>query len=271
MVRARRLQYHAQVLLRSSALDIAHLRHAFSTRKGGTSVGPYASLNLSYTVGDQNSKVTSNRHTFASEALFGDPQTLGEITQIHGINVVKATWATLQSGELRQTNADALWTSEPGLAVAVTTADCAPILLVALAPGGQPKAVAAIHAGWRSAVMGIVHHTIRSLVDAGYQPAHMRAAIGPTIGPQAFEVGEEVILAASESLGPYRSPKTQPGPRGRPLLDLAHLVHTHLKDVGVGNVDTLGRCTISEPELFFSHRRDQGRTGRHLSAIQIVQ
>ncbi|MEL6185880.1 MAG: peptidoglycan editing factor PgeF [Myxococcota bacterium] len=246
------------------------MRHAFSTRGGGVSSSPWDTLNLAFNVDDDAEAVHENRARFLHEAELGSK--VAEVHQVHGHRVERAA-SPSDIGRLHQVEADALWTAHPELAVAVRTADCAPVLIAAYEapPSSWPAAVAAVHAGWRGAVAGIVKRTVATLGQAGLQPHWMRVVVGPAIGPSAFEVGEEVVEAARASLG-GRAPKVRPGPKGRPLLDLPELVRTHALDAGIPDdqICVLERCTYSEPELFFSHRRDEGRTGRHLSAIRIA-
>ena len=258
-------------LIHSSALKLPQIRHAFSTRKGGVSQKPYKSLNLGLNLGDQPEAVQENLHRFVQAAEFGPLHQLAEVQQVHGTNVVRATSSATANGTLAAIKADAIWTSEPEVAVAVRTADCSPILL-AVMDQHRPQAVAAIHAGWRSACGGIINKTISTLREEGFSTEQMYAAIGPTIGPLAFEVGEEVISAARASLD-GQAPQTEPGLRGRPHLNLPDLVSKQLINAGMraDHIHDVARCTASEPEFFFSHRRDQGRSGRHLSAIQIIK
>jgi hypothetical protein len=244
------------------------VRHAFSTREGGVSRGASASLNLGFAVGDDPRAVEENRRRFAREAGFAGPEALVTVSQVHGPRVV---WASSDDAPLRSdVEADAVLTSHPGLAVAVGTADCAPVLLVAR-DGPTPVAVAAVHAGWRGACAGVVAAAVRALEARGARPEATTAAVGPTIGPDAFEVGEEVVIAAAGALS-AGAPKTREGPRGRPLLDLPDLVRQLLVEAGLSAdaIDVLGACTHSDPRRFFSHRRDRGRTGRHLSAVSLT-
>ncbi len=258
----------APVLLSSPLLaSLPGVRHGFSTRRGGVSLAPFAELNLGFSVGDDPARVEANRTRFIAAGGFGP---LAEVHQVHGATVVSADSAGAE--------ADALFCAGPGVAVAVRTADCAPVLLAALDHRGQPGAVAAVHAGWRGACSGVVEAAVGALVAAGFEPSRMRAAIGPAIGPERFEVGPEVVAAAELHLdgdagpGRFSVGLARPGPGGRPHLDLPELVRRCLLRAGLepGNVDALGRCTASDPDLFFSHRRDGGRTGRHLAAIELL-
>lgn len=249
--------------LSAPILEAADVRHAFSTRQGGVSEGPFRSANLGRSVGDDPEAVRENQRRFA-EALGVAPERLAEVSQVHGTRVLRVG---SDLAGLRDEEADAVWTDAPEVAVAVRTADCAPVLLRAWDPEGRTTAVAAVHAGWRGAVQGIVQQTLEALAAAGHAPERMAAAVGPCIGPGAFEVGEEVVTAFRAVLGDAL--RTHTGPRGRPHLDLPGAVSTLLVRAGLApeRVSDLGACTASDPERFFSHRRDAGRTGRHLSAI----
>ena len=247
------------------------VRHAFSSREGGVSPAPFASLNLAFGVGDDVARVVENRRRFAARAGFEDAA-FAEVQQVHGRDVVRVTAGEHRHGVLARVQADAIWTEDPGVAVAIRTADCAPILLAALDGRDRVGAVAAVHAGWRSACARIVERTVGMLCARGFRLGAMRAAVGPAIGPNAFEVGPEVIAAARRSLDGERPP-CHAGTSARPRLNLPELVRRQLIRAGLqtGQVEVLDLCTHTESEKFYSHRRDRGQTGRHLSAIQIVR
>lgn len=238
------------LLVRSELLDRHGFVHGFSLRTGGVSEGPFASLNLARTVGDDPEAVAENTRRYA-EAL-GDPP-IYEVSQVHGREVVEVNAGDTVS-DVRAIEADALVTRAPGVALAVRTADCVPILLADPASG----AVAAVHAGWRGVAARILEPALARL---GGSPV---AAIGPHIRLASFEVGPEVAteieaVAHGEPVTQRREP--------RPHVDLARAVSAQLRALGVETIDDVGGDTFAEPERFFSHRRDQGRTGRHLSAI----
>lgn len=237
--------------LRSALLDEHGFVHGFSTREGGVSEGPFGSLNLGRTVGDDPARVAENTRRFV-EAL-GGPR-LFEVSQVHGRVVVEVGAAPIEA--VRRIEADGLVASAAGDAVAVRTADCVPILLGNVETG----AVAAVHAGWRGVEARIVEVAIERLGA----PTALVAAIGPHVRLEAFEVSEEVaerIAAAAHGaeVVEARDP--------RPHVDLSAAVRAQLAHAGVARVDDVGGCTHAEPRRFFSHRRDAGRTGRHLSAI----
>jgi YfiH family protein len=148
---------------------------------------------------------------------------------------------------MRGEHADGLWTDEPGLPILAMSADCLPIALVRA--NGTKRAVAVLHAGWRGLLAGIVAAG-RDALGGG----ELQAAIGPAIGPCCYEVGEEVAAPYRERFG------DDVVHEGR--LDLWTSAERALRAAGVGQVHRFDRCTACEPETFFSHRRDAGRTGR---------
>ena len=212
---------------------------AFTTRVGGVSEGPYASLNLGRKSGDAPERADENRR-IACEAIGAEVQKLALNFQVHSARVLRAAPA------LRGERADGLWTDEPGLPILATSADCLPIVL---ARGDMPG-VAVLHAGWRGLLAGIS----AAGVDALGGGEKLAAAIGPGIGPCCYEVGEEVAAPFRERFG------ADVVRAGR--LDLWASAERALCAAGVERVDRFDRCTACEPETFFSHRRDAGRTGR---------
>ena len=213
---------------------------AFTTRVGGVSEGPYSSLNLGRKSGDDVDRVDENRRLVCA-ALGADLEKLALNYQVHSDRVVRAVAGA------RGRRADGLWTDEPGLPILAMSADCLPIAL-ARADGHRP-AVAVLHAGWKGLLAGIV--------EAGAQalgPGTLAAAVGPGIGPCCYEVGEEVAAPFRERFGDDVLHE------GR--LDLWTSAERALRAAGVERIDRFDRCTFCEPETFFSHRRDAGRTGR---------
>lgn len=212
----------------------------FTTRLGGVSEGAYASLNLGRTSGDELERVDENRR-IACESIGADVERLALNYQVHSGRVVRA--APGARGE----HADGLWTDERGLPILAMSADCLPIAL-ARTKGAAP-AVAVLHAGWRGLLEGIVASGVDALGGAD-----LAAAVGPAVGPCCYEVGEEVAA-------PYRERFGEDVVReGR--LDLWTSAERALRTAGVRQVERFDRCTACEPETFFSHRRDAGRTGR---------
>ena len=211
----------------------------FSTRVGGVSEGPFASLNLGRLTGDEPERVDENRRRLLHE-VGGEPERMTMNRQTHSATVHRATAGA------RGEPGDGLWTDEPGVPVLALGADCLPVAL-AREPGERPG-VAVLHVGWRGLLAGIVEAGTAAL--GGRQAA----AIGPGIGPCCFEVGEEVAE-------PFRARFGDDVMRGR-NLDLWTAVEQALRDAGVERIERVDLCTSCHPELFFSHRRDAGVTGR---------
>jgi hypothetical protein len=212
----------------------------FSTREGGVSEGPYASLNLGRATADEPERVDENRRRLCAEAG-AQPEALAMNYQHHSADVLRA-----RAGS-RGERGDGLWTEERGLPVLALAADCLPIAL-ARANGAKP-AVAVLHAGWRGLVGGIAAEGVKTL---GGGP--VAAMIGPGIGPCCYEVGEEVAAPFRRAfgMGLYRDGK----------LDLWGAAERALRAAGVARVDRVDLCTACNPDRFFSHRRDDGLTGR---------
>ena len=213
---------------------------AFTTRVGGVSEGPYASLNLGRKSGDEVERADENRR-IACDALGADVEKLALNYQVHSDRVLRA--AAGQRGE----HADGLWTDEPGLPILAMSADCLPIAVARV--GTSRPAVAVLHAGWKGLLAGIVAEGADALAGGT-----LAAAIGPAIGPCCYEVGEEVAAPFRRRFGEDIVRESR--------LDLWTSAERALRAAGVERVERVDRCTACEPETFFSHRRDAGRTGR---------
>jgi hypothetical protein len=214
-------------------VELPGARAVFTTRRGGHSRGPYESLNLGRLTDDDPDCVRRNRAEV--EAEVGVPLTL--VRQVHGKHVLTVT----APSEPPLPEADGQATASLRCAPAVLTADCLPIALAA------EGAVAMLHAGWRGLAAGVIDEGVSALREVGGH-GEISAAIGPGAGPCCYEVGEEVLSVFDE-----------PGPN----LDLKAIARARLEHAGVATVHDVGLCTIcSEPDLFFSHRRDRGVTGR---------
>ncbi len=237
--------------------------HGFSTREGGVSEGPWASLNLGSSVGDDPARVTENLGRLCAEVGVS-PQALMTVSQVHGDSIVEARASRREDADVVPpplAEADAIWTKAEGVAVGVKTADCVPILL-ADPEGGR---VAAVHSGWRGTELEIAKRAVEALVKDGARAEGLVAAVGPSIGACCYEVSEELAQRFTERFGE----EVVTRPHGKPHLDLPRAVRRTLREAGLRdeNIDVLARCNACEPDVFFSHRRDQGRTGRHLSFI----
>jgi YfiH family protein len=206
---------------------------AFSTRLGGVSEGPFASLNLGRKMGDEPARVDENRRRLCAR-LGLDARRLAVNFQVHSARVNRA-----RAG-VRGVVGDGLWSDEPGLPLLALTADCVPIALVRT--NGERPAAAVLHAGRIGLLAGVVEAGVRTL------GGHVRAAIGPAIGPCCYEVGAEVA-------DPYRARFGAGVLRGR-RLDLWSASERLLREAGAVRVDRFDLCTACDGERFFSYRRD---------------
>lgn len=226
------------------------VRAVMTTRAGGISLPPYASLNLGQHVGDVPATVAANRARLRHD-LPAEPAWL---EQVHGVTVVDA--GALAAGAVPV--ADASVAFVPGVVCAVMTADCLPVLLARR----DGQAVGAAHAGWRGLQAGVLEATVAQLGGG----RDLLAWLGPAIGPTAFEVGDEVRAAfvadAAEASAAFR-PGAAPG---KWWADIYLLARQRLQAVGVTAIHGGEHCTVSDPARFFSYRRD-GRTGRMVALI----
>ena len=238
--------------------------NAFSTRGGGVSPYPEASLNLAGFDDDSAENILENRRRFIS--LVGGEWTLAACWQVHGRDVRVVRDATEARSESER--CDALATDLPGVLLGVKTADCVPVVL----GDSRTGACAAVHAGWRGTLAGIVGHALASMQkEFGARPRDVRAAIGPAALACCYEVGPEVVEAFRAEVSNADALFT-PTREGRALVDLqrANLEQLTRSGVSPERVHALPLCTICRPEDFFSYRRDaklHGRTGRLLSVI----
>jgi len=228
---------------------VAGARAAFTARVGGVSEGPFESLNLGLLTGDRREAVAENRARMACALeIAADRVLIGR--QVHGAEIQARDEAPdpngfAQPGTVEPAEVDGQATAAEGLAPLVFVADCLPVALAG--PGG----VAMLHCGWRGLAGGIVER-------GGRQVRATAAAIGPGIGRCCYEVGDEVLKAFA-GLGEGIA-------TGR-MLDLAEVARRSLECAGVEDVDVAELCTSCEPELFFSHRRDHGDTGRQAGLV----
>jgi hypothetical protein len=225
------------------------IKAIITTRAGGCSTGPYASLNLGLRTGDDPDAVAANRARLRA-ALPQEPRWL---RQVHGSVVADADAPATEMPE-----ADASIAHLPGTVCAVLVADCVPVLFTSRA--GTVVAIA--HAGWRGLAGGVIE---RSVAAIGGQPGDLMAYLGPGIGPQAFEVGPEVREAFLAD-DPRDAAAFAPHVPGKWLADLFMLAHRRLRRAGVQHLFGGGTCTYSDPARFFSYRRDR-TTGRMAALI----
>ncbi len=235
-------------------------RHAFFTREGGVSTGPFCSLNFSVAAGDDPQAVAANLAS-ARQKLGVDAGKLCFVSQVHGVETAIVD-GTLSPAELLRVEADAVLTAVNGVACAVRTADCVPVLLADVETG----CVAAVHAGWRGIVAGVVGAAVSRIRVLSGSHGTLTAAIGPHISAAAFEVSEGVAAELQEACP---EPVVQRAPGEKPRVDLRRAVRAQLVAAGLADdeVDDVPGCTVLDAKQFFSYRRDGARSGRHLSAI----
>lgn len=226
----------------------ANVRALVTTRVGGVSLAPWDSLNLGDHVGDAPAAVAENRRRLRAR-LPAEPLWL---KQVHGTRCVDAAHADPGN------EADAAFARTPGTVCAVLTADCLPLLLCDTAG----RAVAAAHAGWRGLAAGVIEATVQSMGRPG---ENLLAWLGPAIGPQSFEVGNEVraLFAAHDASAQAAFAPTH---QGKWLCDIYLLARQRLAALGVRRVTSADFCTLRDTQRFFSYRRD-GATGRMVSLI----
>ncbi len=238
------------------------LRHGFFTRRGGASSGVFAGLNCGGGSSDQAEAVRINRTRVAAAAGV-PPEALIGMHQIH------SSRAVLIDGQLAEPEkADALVTTTPGLALAVLTADCQPVLMADASAG----VIAAAHAGWRGALAGLLEGTIDVMEAAGARRANIRAVIGPAISQRAYEVGPELFEdVTAEDPGAARFFANGDG--DRLLFDLPGYGLARLRAAGIGEAEWTRHCTYSDPTRFFSYRRathqKEADYGRLISIIRL--
>lgn len=226
--------------------------HGFTTRGGGTSGAPFDSLNLGGSVGDEAGCVAENWALL--ERATG--LRFARVRQVHGARAMRALRPTSPIDE-----ADVVLSLAPGLAACVSVADCVPVLLADPGTG----AVAAVHAGWRGTLARAAEVGVRALIgETGTPVDRLLASVGPSIGPCCYEVSGDLADRFVRELGPEVVRHD-----GSPRLDLwsANLAVLLAAGVKAANVEILGRCTSCERDLFFSHRRDRGRTGRQVAFV----
>ena len=245
---------------------LPRIRHGFFTRHGGVSEGLYASLNCGTGSNDDRVAVTENRTRVARHlgSALDDVQT---VYQIHSANVVTVTGLTPRDA-LPQ--ADAVVTKTPGLAVGVLTADCTPVLFA----DAEAGIVGAAHAGWKGALAGVIEATISAMEALGAQRPSIRAAFGPAISQNAYEVGpdfkDQFLVNSKQSARFFKHAGTDE----RPHFDLPGYVEDKLRKSGIRVTESTAHCTYENESLFFSFRRATHRSepdyGRQISAIVVT-
>lgn len=242
--------------------DAIPFRHGFFTRKGGASSGIFAGLNCGAGSSDQSEIVAINR-TRVAEAMGVDLPALINMNQVHSADVVPVTGPLAE-----RPRADALVTATPGLALAVLTADCQPVLFA----DRKARVIGAAHAGWRGAFDGVLEATLDAMEGLGARRVDIAAVIGPTISQAAYEVGPEFFETFTDE--DRDNARFFANGRGdRMLFDLPAYGLHRLRAAGVGQAEWTGHCTYRDPERFFSYRRathaGEADYGRLISVIRL--
>ena len=231
------------------------VRSLATTRNGGASAGPYATLNLGKACGDDPAAVTENRRRVVSFL----PSSPIWLRQVHGSDVATLDASAADSAHASAPIADAAVTRERGIVLAVTIADCLPVLLA----DRSGRAIGIAHAGWRGLARGVLENAVAAM---GVPPGDIAAWFGPAIGSRAFEVGEDVVDAfADADVSTCFAVKRQ----GKWTADLCGIARTKLERCSVRSIHGGSFCTFEDPARFFSYRRDR-ETGRMAALIWLA-
>jgi hypothetical protein len=290
-------------LITIDALIERGIPHAFTTRRGGVSSAPFDSFNFGNpgelppdVPKDPRTNIIRNfRLLLDTIDARAQVRRIAQVHQVHGADVLvlprlnrpfvlhatgECTYfphidhealddatSTHSSIDWGSVKADAIVTDDPGVLAVVRVADCAPILLAT----NDGRAVAAVHAGWRGTVAGVVSNAARTLRELDDTSRPLLGAIGPCIGPEHFEVGQEVVRAFRGSLG-VRAPVVPHADlvqhrSGKAMIDLRRALEAQMAEERIALCASPAICTVSRPDLCFSHRRDRGITGRMVGAI----
>lgn len=231
---------------------------AIFTRQGGESSSPWKSLNLGNTVGDDRLRVRANRQR-AFAALGREESSLFDVWQIHSADVVLANAPHPHLNNPPELKADAIITNNPRVTLFMRFADCTPILLY----DPKRRALGLAHAGWLGTLRRAAAAAVQAMQDAfGSQPADLLAAIGPSIGPDHYEVGPEVEQSAFGVFGPRAETLLERFHGPKPHFNLWAANRLVLEEAGVHQIENASLCTACHTEDWFSHRAEKGKTGR---------
>lgn len=243
------------------------VKHGLFTRQGGVSPAPFNSLNLGGTVGDDVANVRQN-HEIMYDALKVDPNKTVTVWMVHGADVVIADKPVYHRRWLAL--ADAMITDKPDVTLVMRYADCVPVLAYDPTRG----VIGIAHAGWQGTVRGMAFNMIQAMIQAyGCHPMDIKAGIGPCIGPDRYQVGEEVVAAVANHFGTLdgdvplikRDPNDQTA-----YLNLWEANRRDLQRAEVEQVEIMGLCTATHSDEWYSHRAEKGKTGRFGALISLA-
>jgi YfiH family protein len=238
------------------------ITQAIFTRKGGVSPAPWAELNLGGTVGDDPKRVLKNRH-IALMTLGCDPGSIYDVWQVHGVNVAIANSPRPQ--EMPHLHADIILTNTPGITLLMRFADCVPVLL----HDPIQKVVGIAHAGWLGTVRGVARIAVDAMVtNFGSKPGKILAAIGPSIGPDHYQVGPDVVAQVRQAFKSDSSSLLS-GKNGALYFDLWAANRLSLEQAGVEQIEVANLCTACNTKDWYSHRAEHGLTGRFGAIISL--
>lgn len=241
----------------------AHLKHGIFTRQGGVSPAPWASLNLGGTVGDSVDAVRQNHELMLGALGLNRAQSV-TTWQVHSADVVVALHPIRGRRWLAQ--ADGIVTDRADVSLVMRYADCTPLLFHDPVQG----VIGIAHAGWRGTVKGVGANVVKAMQKFyGSKPANIQALIGPTISPQCFQVGEEVVEAVYRHFGTLDGLMTRDPADNTAYVDLWAANQRDLERAGVEQIEILKLCTMQRTDEFFSHRAEKGRTGRFGAVISL--
>lgn len=256
------MTFHQHNGLRYYQFNTIQTRHALFTRHGGVSPDPWGSLNVGGTVGDDLERVRWNRN-LSFEALHREPETIFDVWQVHSADVVCARSPRSLDESYRQ--ADVILTDKVDVTLFMRFADCVPILLHDPCQG----VVGLAHAGWMGTLRDVATVTVEAMIkNYGCRPADLIAGIGPSIGPDHYEIGADVILQVMQKHGD-ESELFLKSHRGKIHFNLWEANRLALERAGVGSIEVSGICTACHTDDWYSHRAEKGRTGRFGALISL--
>lgn len=242
-------RYHFETFPEEAVYQAVYSRH------GGVSPSPWKSLNLGSTVGDPLSNVLENKQRLLEQADLTEDQ-LYEVWQVHSDRIVIAEQPRAPDRPLQK--ADAVLTDQPGIGLLMRFADCVPIFLY----DPEKEAIGLVHAGWKGTALKVAAKAVNAMQRAyRSDPNRILAGLGPSIGPDHYQVGEKVIQAIKSAF-PDSHGKLLREQHGAVQLDLWKANRTALEQAGVKDIEISGICTACEVDDWYSHRAEQGKTGR---------
>ncbi|HNW14576.1 MAG TPA: peptidoglycan editing factor PgeF [Anaerolineaceae bacterium] len=244
--------------------DFEGAQHGFFTRKGGVSHGFYQSLNLGGSIGDNPEHVLENKHR-VMQAINRQPNSFYEVWQIHSTKVVHCD--THLAAACPRTKADGIFTSNTQVTLMMRFADCVPIIFY----DPVVKVVGIVHAGWVGTVNRIIEKAIKGAIKTyGCNPENLIAGIGPSIGPDHYEVGADVVQKVKASFK-KQADQVLTTQNGRVYFDLWNANRLILWENGITRVHLSNLCTACDTKNWYSHRAEKGKTGRFAAVIHLTQ